>query len=111
LFSLDAFASGFVVQSLLAMWLFERFNFSHSAASLFFFWSSVLSAFSYPVAAALTKRIGLVKTMVYRRRVSWPASPTYDPVRVARLIARRSRLFSLSAHPRGFRVTESKSGE
>jgi MFS family permease len=50
LFSLDAFAGGFVVQSLLALWLFERFDLSLSAAALFFFWSSTLSAFSYPVA-------------------------------------------------------------
>jgi hypothetical protein len=65
LFSLDAFAGGFVVQSLLALWLFERFDLSLSAASLFFFWASVLSAFSYPVAAWLAGRIGLVNTMVY----------------------------------------------
>ena len=44
LFSLDAFAGGFIVQSLLALWLFERFDLSISAASVFFFWSSVLSA-------------------------------------------------------------------
>jgi len=65
LFSLDAFAGGFVVQSLLALWLFERFDMSLSAASLFFFWSGVLSAFSFPVAAWLARRIGLVNTMVY----------------------------------------------
>jgi len=65
LFSLDAFAGGFVVQSLLALWLFERFDMSLSAASLFFFWSTTLSAFSYPVAAWLAKRIGLINTMVY----------------------------------------------
>jgi MFS family permease len=65
LFSLDAFAGGFVVQSLLALWLFERFDMSLSAASLFFFWASTLSAFSYPVAAWLAKRIGLINTMVY----------------------------------------------
>ena len=65
LFSLDAFAGGFVVQSLLALWLFERFDLSLSAASLFFFWSSTLSAFSFPVAAWLAKRIGLVNTMVF----------------------------------------------
>jgi MFS family permease len=64
LFSLDAFAGGFVVQSLLALWLFERFALSLSAASLFFFWSSVLSALSYPVAVRLAKHIGLVNTMV-----------------------------------------------
>jgi MFS family permease len=65
LFSLDAFAGGFVVQSLLALWLFERFDMSLAAASLFFFWASTLSAFSYPVAAWLAKRIGLVNTMVF----------------------------------------------
>jgi MFS family permease len=65
LFSLDAFAGGFVVQSLLALWLFERFELSLSAASLFFFWSSTLSAFSFPVAAWLSKRIGLINTMVF----------------------------------------------
>ncbi len=65
LFSLDAFAGGFVVQSLLALWLFERFELSLSAASLFFFWSGVLAAFSFPVAAWLSRRIGLVNTMVF----------------------------------------------
>ena len=65
LFSLDAFAGGFVVQSLLALWLFERFELSLSAASVFFFWSSVASAFSYPVAARLAARIGLINTMVF----------------------------------------------
>jgi len=65
LFSLDAFAGGFVVQSLLALWLFERFDMSLAAAGLFFFWSGVLSAFSFPVAAWLSRRIGLVNTMVF----------------------------------------------
>ena len=65
LFSLDAFAGGFVVQSLLALWLFQRFDLSLSAASLFFFWSGVLSAFSFPVAAWLSGRFGLVNTMVF----------------------------------------------
>ena len=65
LFSLDAFAGGFVVQSLLALWLFERFDLSLSAAGLFFFWSGVLAAFSFPVAAWLSRHIGLVNTMVF----------------------------------------------
>lgn len=65
LFSLDAFAGGFVVQSLLALWLFERFDLSLAAAGLFFFWSGILSAFSYPVAAWLSRRFGLINTMVF----------------------------------------------
>ena len=65
LFSIDAFAGGFVVQSLLALWLFQRFELSLVAASLFFFWTGVLSAFSFPVAAWIGARIGLVNTMVF----------------------------------------------
>jgi MFS family permease len=65
LFSLDSFAGGFTVQSLLALWLFERFDLSLAAASGFFFWSNVLSAFSYPVAARLGQQFGLVNTMVF----------------------------------------------
>jgi MFS family permease len=65
LFSLDSFAGGFTVQSIMALWLFERFDLSLAAASAFFFWSNVLTAFSYPVAARLGKRFGLVNTMVF----------------------------------------------
>src|SRR3954463_2227235 len=65
LFSLDAFAGGFLVQSLLALWLFERFNLSLESASVFFFCSSLLGAISFPVAAWLSRRIGLINTMVY----------------------------------------------
>lgn len=65
LFSIDSFAGGLAVQSLMALWLFERFDLSLSAASLFFFWSGVLGAFSFPVAAWLSRHIGLINTMVY----------------------------------------------
>jgi len=65
LFSLDSFAGGFVVQSLLALWLFEQFDLSLAAAGLFFFWSGVFTAFSFPVAARLSRRIGLIRTMVF----------------------------------------------
>jgi len=65
LFSLDAFSGGFIVQSLLALWLFERFDLSVSSAGAFFFCTGTLSAFSYPVAARLARRIGLVNTMVF----------------------------------------------
>jgi predicted MFS family arabinose efflux permease len=65
LFSLDAFAGGFVVQSLLALWLFERFGLSLATAGAIFFWTGVLSAASYFVAVWIAKRIGLVNTMVF----------------------------------------------
>jgi MFS family permease len=65
LFSVDSFGGGFFVQSLLALWLFERFDLSLAAAAGFFFWSGVLAAFSFPVAARLAARFGLVNTMVF----------------------------------------------
>jgi MFS family permease len=93
LFSIDAFAGGFVVQSLMALWLFERFDMSLSAASVFFFWTSTLSAFSYPLAARIAKRIGLVNTMVFTHIPSsifliLAAFSPYLPLTLALLLAR-----------------------
>jgi len=65
LFSVDSFAGGLAVQSLIALWLFNKFGISLVAAGVFFFWSGVLAAFSFPVAAWLAGRIGLVNTMVW----------------------------------------------
>ncbi len=65
LFSLDSFAGGFAVQSLLALWLFQRFELSVATTASIFMVAGVLAAFSFPVAAWLSRRIGLVNTMVY----------------------------------------------
>jgi MFS family permease len=65
LFSIDAFGGGFFVQSLLALWLFDRFDLSVSIAGSIFFWTSVLAAFSYPAAARISKSFGLINTMVF----------------------------------------------
>ncbi|WP_245318084.1 MULTISPECIES: MFS transporter [unclassified Mesorhizobium] len=65
LFSIDAFAGGFAVQSLVALWLFNKFGLSLSAAGLFFFCTGLLSAFSLPAAARLSERFGLINTMVF----------------------------------------------
>ncbi len=65
LFSLDAFGGGFVVQSLVALWLYQRFGLSLSVAGAIFFWTGALTAFSYLVAARIARRIGLLRTMVF----------------------------------------------
>lgn len=65
LFALDSFGSGFVVQSLLALWLFERFDLSTATTGTIFFWSGLFSAVSYPIAVRLGARFGLVNTMVF----------------------------------------------
>src|SRR6185437_15746358 len=65
LFSLDAFGGGFIVQSLLALWLFDRYGLSLAAAGTIFFWTGVLAAASYLAAARIARRVGLVNTMVF----------------------------------------------
>ncbi|MCA9853252.1 MAG: MFS transporter [Dehalococcoidia bacterium] len=65
LFSLDSLGGGLVVQSLLALWLFERFDLSVGATGTIFFAAGLCSAFSQLVAAWLARRIGLIRTMVY----------------------------------------------
>jgi MFS family permease len=65
LFSVDAFGGGLVVQSMLALWLFQRHGLSLGEAGTIFFWTNVLSAASFLVAVRLANRIGLVNTMVF----------------------------------------------
>lgn len=65
LFSVDAFAGGLVVNALLALWLFQRFDLSLAAAGQFFFWAGLATAVSQLVAPWVAKRIGLLNTMVF----------------------------------------------
>ncbi|MEO8186278.1 MAG: MFS transporter [Burkholderiaceae bacterium] len=65
LFSLDSFGGGFVVQSMLALWLYQRFDLSIATAGTLFFWTGVLTALSYLVAVRIARRIGLINTMVF----------------------------------------------
>jgi hypothetical protein len=65
LFSVDSFAGGLIVNALLALWLFQRFDLSLAGAGAFFFWTGLLSAVSQLAAAPLARRIGLVNTMVF----------------------------------------------
>ena len=65
LFSLDAFGGGFVVQSMVALWLYQRFGVSLEWVGTIFFWTGLLTAASYLVAVRIAKRIGLVNTMVF----------------------------------------------
>ncbi|WP_321881121.1 MFS transporter [Paraburkholderia bannensis] len=65
LFSVDAFAGGLLVNSLLTLWLIQRFGLSLAAAGQFFFWAGLLSAGSQLAAAPIARRIGLLNTMVF----------------------------------------------
>jgi MFS family permease len=65
LFSVDAFGGGFIIQSMLALWLFQRFELSLTQAATIFFWSNIFTAISYFAAAPLSRRVGLINTMVF----------------------------------------------
>ena len=65
LFSLDAFGGGLVVQSLVALWLYQRHGIDIAQAGTLFFCTSVLSAVSFLAAVRIARRVGLVNTMVF----------------------------------------------
>jgi MFS family permease len=65
LFSIDSFAGGLVVNSLMSLWLLQRFGLSLAQAGLFFFWAGLLSALSQLAAPLVARRIGLLNTMVF----------------------------------------------
>ena len=65
LFSVDSFAGGLILNSLLALWLFQSFGMSLTAAGVFFFWTGLLAAVSQLAAPVIARRIGLVNTMVF----------------------------------------------
>lgn len=65
LFSLDSFGGGFVVQSLLVLWLVRRFQLPVETAGVIFFAAGVAGACSQLASARLAARIGLIQTMVY----------------------------------------------
>jgi MFS family permease len=65
LFSLDSLGSGFVVQSLLVLWLHRRFHLDERTLAAVFFGAGTLAAFSQVLSPRVAARIGLVRTMVY----------------------------------------------
>lgn len=65
LFALDAFAGGFVVQSMMAYWFYLRFGVSEAVLGGIFFAANILAGISALLAARIAARIGLIRTMVF----------------------------------------------
>jgi predicted MFS family arabinose efflux permease len=65
LFALDSFGGGFVVNALLALWLFQRFGLDVATTGTVFFATGLCSAVSQFAAVPLARRFGLVNTMVF----------------------------------------------
>ncbi len=65
LFAMDAFAGGFIVQSLIAYWFSVRFQIDEAVIGGIFFWANIFAGLSALAAARLAARFGLINTMVF----------------------------------------------
>jgi MFS family permease len=65
LFVLDAFAGGFIVQSIVAYWFYLRYKTDLNALGGIFFGTNLLAAVSFLAAPAIARRFGLLNTMVF----------------------------------------------
>jgi MFS family permease len=65
LFSLDAFAGGFIPQSLIAYWFHLQYGVEPGLLGAIFFGANLLAAVSSLSAARIAARIGLINTMVF----------------------------------------------
>ncbi len=65
LFALDAFAGGFVIQSLIVYWFHVKFGVGADILGGIFFGANILAGFSALLAARIASRIGLINTMVF----------------------------------------------
>jgi predicted MFS family arabinose efflux permease len=65
LFALDAFAGGFIVQSMVAFWFSVRFGADIDTIGAIFFAANLLAGVSALLAARVAARFGLINTMVF----------------------------------------------
>ena len=65
LFALDAFAGGFVIQSMVAYWFHVKFGVDAGILGSIFFGANILAGISALLAARIASRIGLINTMVF----------------------------------------------
>jgi MFS family permease len=95
LFSLDAFAGGLIVQSMMAYWFHIKFGVDAGIIGSIFFGANVLAGISALLAVRLANKIGLINTMVLTHvpsnilLVLVPLMPTL-PLAIAVLLLRFS---------------------
>ncbi len=65
LFALDAFAGGLIVQSMVAYWFHVKFGVESGMLGSIFFGANFLAGISALLAVPLSKKIGLINTMVF----------------------------------------------
>ena len=95
LFALDALGGSLVLDSFVALWLFQKFGMSPAQLGSIFFATNILAGISALSASSIAKRIGLINTMVFTHVPSnillmlVPLMPSWQ-LAVALLLARFS---------------------
>jgi predicted MFS family arabinose efflux permease len=95
LFSLDAFAGGFILQSIVAYWFHVQYGVQPAALGGIFFFGNIFAGISALSATRLARKIGLINTMVFTHIPSnivlmmVPLMPTL-PLAIAMLLLRFS---------------------
>ena len=95
LFSVDAFAGGFVGQSILTYYFYVRYSLDLGSLGLIFSAAQIVTAASFLLAARIAQRVGLVRTMVFSHipsnllLIAIPFAATAGPA-VALLMCRQS---------------------
>jgi MFS family permease len=95
LFALDAFAGGLIIQSMMAFWFHIKYGIDTGTIGSIFFGANILAGISALLAVPLSKKIGLIKTMVFTHLPSnillilVPLMPNL-PLAIAMLLARFS---------------------
>ncbi len=104
LFCLDAFGGGFLLQSLIAIWLFDRFDLSIAEASRALFIMNMLAAFSHLASPVVARRLGIINTMVFTHlpsNVAFLLAPLASNLEIAlALLFFKSALSSMDVAPR-----------
>ena len=65
LFAIDSLGGGLLTDALVSYWFFRRFGIAENQLAVLFFAVHILNALSHLGAAALARKFGLVRTMVF----------------------------------------------
>ncbi len=65
LFAVDSFGGGFIVNVIVSLYFFTRYSLDLTSLGLLFSATQIVTALSFLVAARISKRIGLLNTMVF----------------------------------------------
>jgi MFS family permease len=65
LFAIDAFGGGFIGQSILSYYFYERYAMQLASLGLIFSATQIVTAMSFLAAERIARRIGLLRTMVF----------------------------------------------